>query len=60
MPATIQPTPPEKTVKPAKKMRSRIQQLPGARCKECQKELRKNEGDVCDECRLQKMGWKKA
>ncbi len=54
-----QPTEANVPAKPVKKLNRRIQQVAGARCKECQKELRKNEGDVCDECRLMKMGWKK-
>lgn len=29
------------------------------RCKECSKELEKKEGEVCDECRLTKLGWRK-
>lgn len=28
-------------------------------CLQCKRELRKNEGEVCDECRMSNMGWKK-
>lgn len=29
-------------------------------CKICSRELRKREGEVCDECRFTQLGWKKS
>ena len=30
------------------------------KCKDCSKDLVKSEGETCDECRLTKLGWRKA